>query len=131
MTMNSWYFLFLVPSVLWLMHHHARKNRLSTFLDNRGMCHNEKFWVDRYPQYPREALMKLISELSGVIGVSPELIDPGDKLSEITVNDVLSSDELDDAAILLVRKYGVDKKKLGHIVTVDDYIQSAMENGMR
>ena len=75
--------------------------------------------------------MKLISELSGVIGVSPELIDPGDKLSEITVNDVLSSDELDDAAILLVRKYGVDKKKLGHIVTVDDYIQSAMENGMR
>ncbi|MBU2768128.1 hypothetical protein HAP94_18615 [Acidithiobacillus ferrivorans] len=71
----------------------------------------------------------MISELSRVLGVSSELIDPTDKLSDITVNDVLTSDELDDAALILVKEYGVDENKLKNIVTVDDYIHAALRGG--
>ena len=129
--MNNWYFLLLVPSVLWLMQHNIRKRRLLTFLELRGTYHDDKFWLKRYPQYQSEKLMEVISEMSGALGVPQELINPEDKLSEITVNDALSSDELDHAALLLVKKYGVNKNELEKIVTVDDYVRTALESSVR
>jgi len=69
--------------------------------------------------------------MSGALGVPQELINPEDKLSEITVNDALSSDELDHAALLLVKKYGVNKNELEKIVTVDDYVRTALESSVR
>ncbi|WP_148039432.1 hypothetical protein [Acidithiobacillus sulfuriphilus] len=124
--MSGWYFFVVVPSILWMMYHHIRRKRLANFLELRGIHHDEKFWIDRYPQYQSAKLMVVISDLSRVLGVSAELIDPTDKLSDITVNDVLTSDELDDAALTLVKEYGVDENKLKHIVTVDDYIHAAL-----
>uniref|UniRef100_E6QGI3 Uncharacterized protein n=1 Tax=mine drainage metagenome TaxID=410659 RepID=E6QGI3_9ZZZZ len=127
--MSCWYLLIVMPSILWMMYYHIRRKRLTNFLELRGIYHDEKFWIGHYPQYQRAKLMVVISELSRVLGVSSELIDPTDKLSDITVNDVLTSDELDDAALILVKEYGVDENKLKNIVTVDDYIHAALRGG--
>ncbi|MBU2840924.1 hypothetical protein HF670_15615 [Acidithiobacillus thiooxidans] len=70
--------------------------------------------------------MALLSNLSMAIKVPVELIDPTDKLSDITISDALASDELDDAALLLMDEYGLDENDLKHVVTVDDYIHAAL-----
>ena len=124
--MSNWYFIIAAPGILWIIYYHIRRRRFVNWLEARRIYHDKKFWADYYPQFQRARLIAVISDLSKALGLPVELIDPADKLADITVNDVLNSDELDDAAIILVMEYGVDKKKLQYIITVDDYIHAAM-----
>lgn len=124
--MSVWSFFLVAPSVLWMVYRHIRRERLDKILDRRAICHDEKFWIDHYPRYQSTRLMALLSNLSMAIKVPVELIDPTDKLSDITISDALASDELDDAALLLMDEFGVDENDLKHVVTVDDYIHTAL-----
>ena len=74
--------------------------------------------------------MAALTDLSDLIDIPGALMDPADKLSELTLSDVLNSDKLDDVAFLLRDKYKVGEMALRHVLTVDDYIRAALNRGV-
>ena len=122
----KWSFLLLAPGILSVLYYYVRRQRLIKKLSGRSFCHDEEFWKNNYYEHDGTKVLDALAELSKILGVSFALLDPADKLSELTLSDELNSDVLDEISLLLTDKYGVSEKALRCILTVDDYIRVAL-----
>lgn len=130
MAWMKWDSLVIIAPVFFaVLYWYARRRKLTKKLASRTFFHGETYWTNYYA-YDSVKIMAALTDLSDLIDIPFTLIDPTDKLPELTLSDALNSDKLDDVAILLRDKYKVDEKALRHVLTVDDYIRAALNHGV-